>query len=38
VGALPATALAASSLVVLVLGVYPGPLLNAARTALRSLL
>ena len=38
VGALPATALAAASLVVIVLGVYPGPLLDAARTALRSLL
>jgi NADH-quinone oxidoreductase subunit N len=38
VGALPATALAASSLVVLFLGVYPAPLLNAARTALLSLL
>jgi NADH-quinone oxidoreductase subunit N len=38
VGALSATALTASSLVVLGLGVYPGPVLEAARTALRSLL
>jgi NADH-quinone oxidoreductase subunit N len=38
IGALPAMALTASSLVVIVLGVYPGPLLEAARTALRSLL
>jgi NADH-quinone oxidoreductase subunit N len=38
IGILPATALAATSAVVLVLGVYPGPLLEAARTALRSLL
>jgi NADH-quinone oxidoreductase subunit N len=38
VGVLPAAALAASSAVVLALGVYPGPLLDAARTALRSLL
>jgi NADH-quinone oxidoreductase subunit N len=38
VGALPAAALGASSLVVLFLGVYPAPLLEAARTALRSLL
>jgi NADH-quinone oxidoreductase subunit N len=38
VGALPAAALAASSLVVLGLGVYPAPLLDAARTAIRSLL
>jgi NADH-quinone oxidoreductase subunit N len=37
IGALPAMALAASSAVVLGLGVYPAPVLDAARTAIRSL-
>jgi NADH-quinone oxidoreductase subunit N len=38
VGVLPATALSAAALVVLGLGLYPGPVLEAARTAVRSLL